>query len=45
MDAQRSPQQLRAAGAECQRLTKGLPALVVVVLPEGGSDIYAAVKQ
>ncbi|KAH9179683.1 argonaute-like protein [Lactarius sanguifluus] len=37
-------QQLRAAGGECQRRTKNLPNLIVVVLPEGGNDIYTAVK-
>ncbi|KAH9179682.1 argonaute-like protein [Lactarius sanguifluus] len=37
-------QQLRAAGGECQRRTKNLPTLVVVVLPEGSNDIYSAVK-
>ncbi|KAF8266852.1 argonaute-like protein [Lactarius quietus] len=37
-------QQLRAAGAECQRRAKTLPSLIVVVLPDGGNDIYSAVK-
>ncbi|KAH9035273.1 argonaute-like protein [Lactarius hengduanensis] len=37
-------QQLRAASDECQRRTGSLPTLVVVVLPEGGNDIYSAVK-
>ncbi|KAH9006800.1 argonaute-like protein [Lactarius hatsudake] len=37
-------QQLRAAGGECQRRTRSLPTLIVVVLPEGGNDIYTAVK-
>ncbi|KAI9448013.1 argonaute-like protein [Lactarius indigo] len=37
-------QQLRAAGSECQRRTTSLPTLVVVVLPDGGNDIYGAVK-
>ncbi|KAH9179679.1 Piwi domain-containing protein [Lactarius sanguifluus] len=37
-------QQLRAASDECQRRTMNLPTLVVVVLPEGGNDIYSAVK-
>ncbi|KAI9448014.1 argonaute-like protein [Lactarius indigo] len=37
-------QQLRAAGGECQRRTRNLPTLIVVVLPEGGNDIYSAVK-
>ncbi|KAF8266859.1 argonaute-like protein [Lactarius quietus] len=37
-------QQLRAAGAECQRRAKILPSLIVVVLPDGGNDIYSAVK-
>ncbi|KAI0250549.1 Piwi domain-containing protein [Lactifluus subvellereus] len=33
--------QLRAACGEC----KHLPTLIIVVLPEGGNDIYAAVKR
>ncbi|KAH9077159.1 argonaute-like protein [Lactarius deliciosus] len=37
-------QQLRAAGGECQRRTNNLPTVIVVVLPEGGNDIYSAVK-
>jgi eukaryotic translation initiation factor 2C len=37
-------QQLRAAGAECLRLAKALPTLIVVILPDGGNDIYSAVK-
>ncbi|KAI0254712.1 argonaute-like protein [Lactifluus subvellereus] len=37
-------QQLRAAGGECQRRAKNLPNLIVVILPEGGNDIYSAVK-
>ncbi|KAI9448012.1 Piwi-domain-containing protein [Lactarius indigo] len=37
-------QQLRIASDECQRLTTSLPTLIVVVLPEGGNDIYSAVK-
>ncbi|KAH9006798.1 ribonuclease H-like domain-containing protein [Lactarius hatsudake] len=37
-------QQLRAASDECQRRTGSLPTLVVVVLPEGGNNIYTAVK-
>jgi eukaryotic translation initiation factor 2C len=37
-------QQLRVAGGECQRRVKNLPTLIVVVLPEGGNDIYSAVK-
>ncbi|KAH9045384.1 argonaute-like protein [Lactarius pseudohatsudake] len=37
-------EQLRAAGGECHRRTRNLPTLVVVVLPEGGNDIYSAVK-
>ncbi|KAH9062680.1 argonaute-like protein [Lactarius vividus] len=36
--------QLRAASDECQRRTMNLPTLVIVVLPEGGNDIYSAVK-
>jgi eukaryotic translation initiation factor 2C len=45
VDGLPSPQQLRAAGAECQRLSKSLPTVIVVVLPDGGNDIYSAVKQ
>ena len=37
--------QLRAAGAACAANTGGGPNLIVVVLPEGGHDIYTAVKQ
>ncbi|KAF8259431.1 argonaute-like protein [Lactarius quietus] len=37
-------QQLRAAGGECQRRAKALPGLIVVVLPDSGSDIYSTVK-
>ncbi|KAH9179678.1 argonaute-like protein [Lactarius sanguifluus] len=37
-------QQLRAASDECKRRVKSLPTLVVVVLPEGGNDIYSAAK-
>ncbi|KAI0248860.1 Piwi domain-containing protein [Lactifluus subvellereus] len=36
--------QLRAACEECQRFSKSLPTLIVVVLPDGGNDIYTAVK-
>ncbi|TFY78817.1 hypothetical protein EWM64_g5198 [Hericium alpestre] len=36
--------QLRAAGMECKRKTNALPSLIVVILPEGGNDIYNAVK-
>jgi eukaryotic translation initiation factor 2C len=37
-------QQLLAAGSECQRRSGSVPTLIVVVLPEGGNDIYSAVK-
>jgi len=37
--------QLRAAGAACAAKMKAGPNLVVVILPEGGNDIYTAVKQ
>ncbi|KAI9439636.1 Piwi domain-containing protein, partial [Lactarius indigo] len=36
--------QLHQACEECQRNTESLPALIVVVLPDGGNDIYTAVK-
>jgi len=36
--------QLRAAGRDCFNKHKQPPKLVVVVLPEGGNDIYTAVK-
>ncbi len=39
-------QQLQAAGAECYATNnKVSPTLFVVVLPEGGNDIYTIVKQ
>lgn len=37
--------QLRAAGAACAAKMKAGPNLLVVILPEGGNDIYTAVKQ
>lgn len=37
--------QLRAAGAACAASMKAGPNLIVVILPEGGNDIYTAVKQ
>jgi eukaryotic translation initiation factor 2C len=40
-----APKQLRKAGAECAARSKGGPNLIVVVLPDGGNDIYTAVKQ
>ncbi|KAF5387029.1 hypothetical protein D9615_002113 [Tricholomella constricta] len=40
----RIAQQLRNAGMECVARTKGPPNLIVVVLPDGGNDIYTAVK-
>jgi eukaryotic translation initiation factor 2C len=36
--------QLRSAGAQCAAKFKLPPNLIVVVLPEGGNDIYTAVK-
>ncbi|KAI0921048.1 hypothetical protein AcV5_001233 [Taiwanofungus camphoratus] len=36
--------QLRAAGLASNEKNKGFPNLIVVVLPEGGTDIYTAVK-
>jgi eukaryotic translation initiation factor 2C len=36
--------QIRAAGGECAKAKGGPPSLVVVVLPDGGDDIYKAVK-
>lgn len=38
-------QQLRAAGQAVQAKSGGPPNLIVVILPEGGNDIYTAVKQ
>ncbi|KAF9472086.1 argonaute-like protein [Pholiota conissans] len=35
-------QQLRGAGSECNRAYGILPTLLVIVLPEGAGDIYAA---
>jgi eukaryotic translation initiation factor 2C len=37
-------QQLRSAGSECQRRSGSFPTLIVVILPDGGNDIYSAVK-
>ncbi|KAF8963810.1 argonaute-like protein [Flammula alnicola] len=37
-------EQLKGAGGECMQKLGGLPSLIVVVLPEGGNDIYTAVK-
>ncbi|KAJ7507898.1 argonaute-like protein [Mycena galericulata] len=36
--------QLKAAGAACAQKMKAGPNLMVVVLPEGGNDIYTSVK-
>ncbi|KAJ7047297.1 argonaute-like protein [Mycena alexandri] len=36
--------QLRAAGATCAQKMKAGPNLMVVILPEGGNDIYTSVK-
>ncbi|KAF8963796.1 argonaute-like protein [Flammula alnicola] len=37
-------QQMYSAGAECKETLGGTPSLVIVVVPEGGNDIYKAVK-
>jgi len=37
-------EQLRAAGVACAQKSKGPPQLICVILPEGGNDIYTAVK-
>jgi eukaryotic translation initiation factor 2C len=39
------PQQLRAACEECQRKARAPPTLIVAVIPDGGNDIYTAIKQ
>ncbi|EPQ59451.1 argonaute-like protein [Gloeophyllum trabeum ATCC 11539] len=36
--------QLREAGKECMTKTGSPPSLIVAVLPEGGTDIYTAIK-
>jgi len=38
-------QQLKAVGIECKQKKGATPNLMVVILPEGGNDIYTAVKQ
>jgi eukaryotic translation initiation factor 2C len=38
-------QQLREAGMAMQEQTKKLPSFILVILPEGGNDVYTAVKQ
>ena len=38
-------QQLRKAGQTCVQQKKEGPNLIVVILPDGGDDIYTAVKQ
>jgi hypothetical protein len=40
-----SLKQLMAVGVECKQKKGAPPNLIVVVLPEGGNDIYTAVKQ
>jgi eukaryotic translation initiation factor 2C len=40
-----SLQQLMAVGVECKQKKGAPPNLIVVILPEGGNDIYTAVKQ
>jgi len=37
-------QQLKEAGNECFRKLGGVPSLMVVILPDGGNNIYTAVK-
>ncbi|TFY72934.1 hypothetical protein EVG20_g92 [Dentipellis fragilis] len=37
-------QQLRNAGLTCRNKTNALPTVIVVILPEGGNDIYNEVK-
>lgn len=37
--------QLKAAGVKLYKETGSAPQLFVVILPEGGNDIYTAVKQ
>lgn len=39
------PQQLKKAGKACVDQKGNPPTLIVVVLPEGGNDIYTAVKK
>ncbi|KAJ6630422.1 argonaute-like protein [Mycena sp. CBHHK59/15] len=39
------PQALEKAGAECAQQKKVGPSLFVVILPEGGNDLYTIVKQ
>ena len=39
------PQQLKKAGKACVDQKGSPPNLIVVVLPEGGNDIYTAVKK
>jgi eukaryotic translation initiation factor 2C len=34
-----------AAGVECKQKKGAPPNLIVVILPDGGNDIYTAVKQ
>jgi len=38
-------EQLRSVGSECISKHQHPPNLYVVILPEGGNDIYTAVKQ
>lgn len=40
-----SLQQLMGVGMECKQKKGAPPNLMVVILPEGGNDIYTAVKQ
>ena len=37
--------QLRSVGSECIAKHQHPPNLYVIILPEGGNDIYTAVKQ
>ncbi|TFK75842.1 argonaute-like protein [Pluteus cervinus] len=37
-------QQLNTSVSQCYNVTKKVPQLIVIILPEGGDDIYTAVK-
>ena len=37
--------QLRSLGSECIAKCQHPPNLYVIILPEGGNDVYTAVKQ
>ena len=38
-------QHVKQIGTACREKYKQVPSLVVAILPEGGGDVYAAVKQ